>query len=573
MNARDDGGRSGPVDVLLGSVAAVSWALVGMAAVAALGLHLLDADASASLGPMTAALVVLGAGGSVTPSGDVSAFGLEGVEARTAVDFTPLGVGLTGALILGLLFLRSLRRAGAHVSVAELALRAGTVAALFVGLVGGLAWAGRDVITIDGSGLGLSQVPGLGGDGSGSGGTGIPGLGEVPGLGDLGDIPGVGGLLPDRLGDLADVQATVGFRVDIAGSLAGALLWVFGVLAVALLVSGRAPLPRGWDRAHRIVRPAASALVGVVLMAVLAGLAAATYAAIGDDHPRRIAGAALLAAPNGVWLGIPLGLFVPWDGRASGALATLLPDPLDRLLRPSGGEPLTVGGLAELDGRIWLLVVAVTVMMLYAGVLTAVRTVRADEVAADGSGPAHGSRTYRSLGAFVWRCALRLGIVTALTLPALVWLTDVSADASLSVFGIPAFGAGIELHGRAGTALLLGAVWGAGAGGAGALLAYAAGWGRRTEAAGEAATETAEPQARWAPRTEVLPLPEPAFPPMPEDAPSAGPARTDSAPGQTPGPYRPSVPYRPADPDTNPYLRLPEGESGPSAPGSQRDGR
>src|SRR3954464_11866304 len=81
-------------DVLLSAIAAVSWALIGMAGTAALGLHLLQADAAGSLRPMTAAVVALGAGGSVSPSGDVSAFGLKGAEAHTAVEITPLGVSL-----------------------------------------------------------------------------------------------------------------------------------------------------------------------------------------------------------------------------------------------------------------------------------------------------------------------------------------------------------------------------------------------------------------------------------------------------------------------------------------------
>lgn len=42
---------------------------------------------------------------------------------------------------------------------------------------------------------------------------------------------------------------------------------------------------------------------------------------------------------------------------------------------------------------------------------------------------------------------MRLGVVTALTLPLLAWLTEVSVDASLSVLGFDAFGAGIELQG------------------------------------------------------------------------------------------------------------------------------
>ncbi|MFI1399624.1 streptophobe family protein [Streptomyces sp. NPDC020681] len=492
MDASGSGDKVPWVDVVLASIAAVSWSLVGMAGAAALGLHLLGADSAGDLAPMTAAVVVLAVNGSVKPSGDVSAFGLEGAQATTAVEITPLGVGLVGALLLAYFFLRSLRRSGPYISVTELAARAGGVVVLFVATVGGLAWAGHDVITIDGKQLGLDagQVPGLGGGADGV---------EIPGLGDIGDI---GGLLPDRLGDLADAEAAVGFSVNTADSLAGALFWVLGVLVISLLASRRSPLPRAavWQAVAKAVRPAASAMVAVLLVAVLAGYAAAAYAAIGDDHPKRIAGAALLGAPNGVWLGIPLGLFVPWDGEATGELAKLLPDPLDELLAVSADEPVTVGGLAELDQRVWLLAVATAVMMLYAGVLAASRT------------PVGG------LGAagFAGRCAVRLGAVTALTLPLLVWLTDVSADASLSVLGFDAFGAGIELHGQLGMALLLGAGWGAVAGGLGALLVYAT-RGRR---------------------------PEPV------------------APVEGPGPYHPAEPYRPANADTNPYLRPPPGLHG-----------
>jgi hypothetical protein len=280
-----------------------------------------------------------------------------------------------------------------------------------------------------------------------------------------------------------------------------------------------------------MVRPAVSALVTVVLVAVVAGLAAAAYAAIGDDHPGRIAGAALLGAPNGVWLGVPVGLFVPWDGRATGELAKLLPDPLDRLLTVRTDQPVTLGRLAELDGKVWLLALAAALMMLFAGVLTAVRTplVRAGDAAAvPGRAPSvAGGHGPLGLAA---RCALRLGVVTALALPLLAWLTDVSVDASLSVFGFDAFGAGIELHGHLGKALLLGAVWGAAAGAAGALLAYAAG----------AAGRRAAPLARAAAgRAATAP---PLFPTVPHGA----------------GPYVPGRPHRPPNPDTNPYLRLPE---------------
>ncbi|TRO63405.1 streptophobe family protein [Streptomyces sp. IB201691-2A2] len=490
-------------DVLLASIAAVSWALIGMAGVAALGLHLLGADAAGSLGTMTAAVVALAAGGSVTPSGDVSAFGLEGAQADTALQITPLGVSLVGALLLSWFFLRSLRGAGVVIGPAELLARAGAVVALFVAMLGGLAWAGHDVITIDGGSLGLDSLPG----------GGLPDEVDVPGLGDI------GGLLPDRLGDLADANAEVGFTVETVPTLLGGLGWVLGVLVIALLASRRTPLPRGLTAVHRLVRPAASALVTVLLVAVLAELSAAAYAAIGDDNPKRIAGAALVGAPNGVWLGIPIGLFVPWDGSASGPLVQFLPDPLDKLLSASSDQSVSLGRLAELDSRVWLLGVAAALMMLYAGVLTAVRTPFVRE---------------RGVLGFAGRCALRLGIVTALAMPLLAWLTDVSVDASMAVLGIDAFDAGIELHGHLGMALLLGALWGVGAGTVGALLACATGAAGRHAAPlalGDAGAGEAGAPASAPPFSEVA--------------------------GES-GPYNPGMPYRPANPDTNPYLRLPD---------------
>ncbi|MFI2429724.1 streptophobe family protein [Streptomyces sp. NPDC018955] len=524
MSAATSAGAARPgtrvpwVDVVMSAVAAVSWALIGMAGTAALGLHLLDADAAGSLGPMTAAVVALGAGGSVTPSGDVSASGLSGAEAGTALEVTPLGVSLVGALLLSYFFLRSLRAAGVVVSGAELLARAGAVVGLFVAVTGGLVRSGHDVVTIDGGSLGLDDLPGVGGGGV-----------EIPGLGD------VGGLLPDRVGDLVDARAAVGFTVDTAPTLLGGLGWSAGVLLVALLASRRTPLPRGWDAVHRVVRPAVSALVTVGLVAVAAGLAAAGYAAIGDDHPRRIVGAALLGAPNGVWTGVSIGLFVPWDGQASGALLGALPHPVDDLLRAGTDRSVTLGRLAELDGRVWLLAVAAALMMLLAGVLTGVRT----PVGTEPVGPA----------GFAGRCALRLGVATALVLPLLAWLTEVSANASLSVLGFDAFGAGIELRGRLGTALLLGAVWGAGAGAVGALLARSSG----------AAGVRAAPLARGAGK-------------------AAGEWRAASAVGgagggTAAGPYEPGAPYRPPNPDTNPYLWVSRETWASRASGEPRESR
>ncbi|MGW7551106.1 streptophobe family protein [Streptomyces rimosus] len=544
-------------DVLLSAVAAVSWAFLAMAGVAALGLHLLGADSAASLGPLTAAAVVLAVGGSVTPSGDVSAFGLAGQAAESAVDIAPLGVGLVGALVLGWVFARSLRRVGATVGWGELAARTGVLAGLFVALLAFLAWAGHDSVTIDGKTLaGLGGLVGGGGGGSGGGG-GDGGLLDRlrDGLGGLGIGDGDNGGLPERIADLIGAKASVGFAVDTGASLAGGLVWVLGVLVITVLAARRAPLPRALTAAHRFVRPAASALVTVALVAVAAGLAAAGYAAIGDDHPRRVLGAALLAAPNGVWLGIPLGLFVPWHGSASGVLTRFLPDPVDRLLDGGNGARLTIGRLAELDGRVWLLPVAAVLMMLLAGVFTAVRT------------PREGARTLP----FALRCAAGLGALTALTMPLLVHLTGVSANASLSVFGFDAFGAGLELRGSVPAAFALGAVWGAVAGLVGGLLACATGAaGRRAVRLPKRAGPEPEDVRGYGQDADARPqrhghrhaAPTPGY---------GAPGYSDAA--HEPGPYTPSPVYRPPNADTNPYMRPPESREREPYPRRPESGR
>ncbi|MFD8913970.1 streptophobe family protein [Streptomyces sp. NPDC059575] len=478
-------GRSLPWgDALLSAVAGVGWAFVGMGVTAALGLHLVGADARGSLGALTAAVVALAVGGSVSPSVDMSAFGMTGGEAHVAFQATPLGVSLVGAVLLGWFFLRSLRVAGGRVSAPELLLRAGVLMTLFLAAALGLGWVGRGVVTLDGGALGLRRV-----SGGGSGGW-------------------LGGLVSDRVGDLAHAEVAIRFAVDGGGTVVGGLVWCVGVLAISLLASRRVPLPPGWGGLQRGVRPAVSAVVTVLLVAVVAGVAAAGYAAVGDDHPRRIVGAALLGTPNGAWLAVPLGLFVPWDGRASGVLRMVLPDPVGRFLTDSPGRPVTVGRLAELDGRVWLLAVAAVLLMLTAGVLTAVRT------------PV-GTRR------LALRCGVGLGVATGVALPLLVWLTGTSVNASVSVLGLDAFGTGVELRGRVGVAVLVGAVWGGVAGVLGAWVG-----GRRVVGvAGTGGDGGVGPVCGTG---------------------------LYGGQGAVGGPYSPGRPYRAPNPDTNPYLRLPE---------------
>ncbi|WFB10232.1 streptophobe family protein [Streptomyces sp. LX-29] len=549
-------------ELLLAAVAAVSWAFLAMAGVAALGLHLIGADGAGSLGPMTAAAVVLAVGGSVTPSGDVRVFGLEGAQAHTAIDLAPLGVSLLGALLLGWLFARSLRGAGPVLGGRELAARAGAVTTLFVLLLAGLVWAGDDTVTIDGSTLDLEGLGIGGGDGGSGGGSGTDGgagglLDRLPD--ELGDIAGIGGgLLPERLVDLADAQAKVGFTVDAGASLLRGTGWVLAVLLLTVLAARHTPLPRGWEGLHRTVRPAVSALCAVLALAVLAGAAAGVFAAVDDDHPRLVLGATLLGAPNGVWLGVPLGLFVPWQGTATGALVRVLPDPIDELLGADGESAITVRRLADLDDRVWLLAVGCALLMLTAGVLTAART------------PLRVPGAQRDAGVlgFAGRCALRLGLGTALALPLLVWLTEVSAGAELSVLGFDAFGAGLDLHGKVAHALPIGAAWGVAAGAVGALLARATGAAggrasafargiaaRPAEAAGAGAGSTAGGGAGAAGALGALGATGGPGGYGPMGAGGGSGARTYPDLAYGPGPYRPSPVYRPSHDETNPYLR------------------
>ncbi|WP_327152715.1 streptophobe family protein [Streptomyces yangpuensis] len=477
-------------DVFLSAVAAVGWSLIVMAGVAGLGLHLLGADAAGgSPVPMTAAVVVLAVGGTVDPSGDVSVFGVAGAGAETSLDVMPLGVSLAGALVLAGVFLRSLR-AGA--GPGETAARVVAFTTLLVATAGGLAWAGHDVVTLDGASL-----PG----------TRVPVKVEVPGIGD------VGGLLPDRVGDLIEARTRVGFSVVPGPTLLGAGVWALAVLAVALLVSRRGPA------ALARVRPAASAVVTALLVAVAAGLASAVWAAADDEHPGRVMGAALLGAPNGSWLGVLLGLFVPLRGGASGEPARLLPDPLDDLLSGSVREPVTVARLAEYDGRVWLLVLGASLLLLAAGVLAAVRT------------PGRG----------VVGCAVRLGAATGVALAVLVRLTRLSADASLAVLGVDMLDAGVELRGDVPYALLLGSAWGAVAGAAGAVLA-----GRRRPAAVPAPDPAGRPP--WPPAAGATGWPAPVDPGPPTAPYGAGRDGRDG-PGRPGGPPGWALAY--LDPDVS----------------------
>ncbi|WP_377268775.1 streptophobe family protein [Peterkaempfera sp. SMS 1(5)a] len=422
---------------------AVSWAFVAMAGVAALGLHLLGADAYAGLGPMTAAVVALGTGGSITPTGSAGIFGAGGIAGTdTTLSVMPLGVAFTGAAVLGWLFVRPLRRRPV-LELPDLAVRAGSAVVCFLAVLGLLSWTGEDTTTLD-----LTGLTGAGGSGSGGGGSDGGGLGGLLDPGKLGGI----------LGGIAQPKATIGFSVQTGATLLAGLVWVLVVLALALAVSRRTPLPRGWEALHRTVRPVASALWTVLLGAVVVGAVTAVVLPLTEgSSPATAAGGALLGTPNGIGLAMPVALGVPVTAQATGALVNVLPAPIDQLVKAGTVQDVTVPRLMQLDGSLWVLPVAIGLMLLLAGVLAAVRTPK--------SAAPRPSAVRGAAGA-----ALRLGVGLAVLLPCGLALSEVTVNASLSVLGFDAVGAKASLAGNLALAVVYGLLWGAVAGFAGWLL-------------------------------------------------------------------------------------------------------
>ncbi len=229
-----------------------------MGAVAALGLWAAGATdlPEGSFAPVLAAVLVLAVGGTVRLSGDAG--GLAGTEGGLTV--IPLSVTLVGALLTGWCFLRPLRRRTV-VGAPGLAGWAARVAVLWLLAVLGLALGARHTFEIS-----------------------------------LGDD-----LLGD-LGELFGITPVVGFAADVLPTVLIGLVWLAGVLVVALLVSRGAPLPAGLMRFQASARPAARAAVLLLLASVgVALVVALVVAGTRGIRPRR--------SPSCCW-GCPT-----WPGR------------------------------------------------------------------------------------------------------------------------------------------------------------------------------------------------------------------------------------------------------------------
>ncbi|MER8007637.1 streptophobe family protein [Streptomyces sp. NPDC094149] len=398
--------RHGWVQALVAVLAAV----LAMGVVAALGLWAAGAtDLPEGAFPrVVAATVVTAVGGTVELSGDAGS--LAGADAGLTV--IPLSVTLVGALVLAAGFLRPLR----HRAVAgapELAGWAGRVAVLWLLALLGLALGARHTFTLS---LGDSTI--------------------------------------SDIGDLFGVSPKVGFTTDVPLTVLFGLLWLAGVLVLALLVSRGAPLPGRLLRFQESVRPAAYAMVALLLAYVALGVVIGVVVAVTRGHRAETLAVILLGMPNLAWLALTLGLGVTWNGRVQGPFGLPMPHVLDEVLRTKEVSALNLSTLADHDGRVWWLLVVDAVLLLAAAFVLAARS------------PARMR---------AWQHALHMAVALALTVLMICLVGRISAHFGLSVLGIGDLGGGLAgkvfLRPEVWSALGLALLWGLVTGFLGALLA------------------------------------------------------------------------------------------------------
>ncbi|MFG2874323.1 streptophobe family protein [Streptomyces sp. NPDC048337] len=391
------------------ALVAVVAAFAVMTAVAAAGLAFAGAgDLPGGAFPhVVAAVVVMAAGGSVELSGDAGFL----AEADASLSVLPLSVSLAGALTAGYCFLRPLHNR-AVARPRELLSRAAPLVLLWL-------------LALTGAALLARQSFGLLTDDS----------------------------LLGQIGELLDSGPTVGFRADLPATLLFGLLWILGLLLVSLLVSRRAPLPAGLVRFHAAVRPAAFATTLLLLAYVVLGLGVGLVVAATQGHGARTLAMLLLGLPNLAWLALTLGFGGAWEGRVEGPFGLPIPQLLDDALRGSDLSTVDVASLARQDSRAWWLVAVAAVLLLGAGVLTAVRS------------PAH---------VRPWQHALHLGVALALATLTVCLLARCQAQFGLSLLGIgdvESLGGAVRLTPVLWRTVGLALLWGAVAGFLGALLA------------------------------------------------------------------------------------------------------
>lgn len=382
--------------------------LIAMGAVAALGLWAAGAaDLPDRAFPrVVVATVVTAVGGSVELSGDAGVL----AETHAGITVIPLSVTLAGTFAVATGFLRPLRHravAGAR----ELAGWAARIAVLWLAALVGLALGARQTFTVDlGNGV----------------------LGALSGL--------------------FNASPTVGFTARVPLTVVFGLLWLAGVLVLALLVAPGAPLPARLLRSRTAVRPAAYAMVVLLMACVAVGLVVALVTAATRGHPAETFALVLLGLPNLTWLAFTIGLGATWNGRVDGPFGLPVPHLLDEVLRTPDVSTLNLSTLAGHDGRAWWLVVVDAVLLTAAAFLMAARS------------PAR-ART--------WEHALRMAVALVLTVLTICLVGRVSAHYGLSLLGVGDVGGGLSgellLRPRLWSALGLAVLWGLATGFLGAL--------------------------------------------------------------------------------------------------------
>ncbi|MEW2166798.1 streptophobe family protein [Streptomyces sp. NPDC007084] len=375
----------------LQALVAVLAALIAMAVVAALGLWASGATGlpDNAYPRVVAVTVVTAVGGTIGFTGDAGAI----ADTKAGLTVVPLSVTLVGALVLAAGFLRPLRHR-AVAGTAELAGWAGRIAVLWVLALVGLALAARQDFSVS--------------------------LGD----GTIGAI-----------GDLFGATPKVGFKADAGPTIGFGLLWLAGVFVIALLVSRGAPLPARLLRFQESVRPAAYAMVALLLACVGIGVIVGLVVAATRGHVPETFAVLLLGLPNLVWLAFTIGLGATWNGRVDGPFGLPMPRLLDEVLRTPDVSTLNLNSLAEHDGRVWWLVVVDAVLLLGAAFLMAARS------------PA---RTR------AWQHAVHMAVALALTVLVICLLGRLSAHYGLSILGLGDIGGGLN-----GEILLKPRVWGA----------------------------------------------------------------------------------------------------------------
>ncbi|MGV9890477.1 streptophobe family protein [Streptomyces sp. NPDC003395] len=353
--------------------------LVVMGVTAALGLWAAGAADLPDGGfwRVVAATLVTAVGGSVEVTGSAGSL----ADTGAGVTVMPLSVTLVGALVVAWGFLRPLRHR-AVAGGAELAGWAGRIALLWLPALLGLAFAARHTFAIP--------------------------IGNET-LSDLGEIFGI--------------RPEVGFTTDVPLTVLFGLLWLAGVLALALLVARGAPLPPRAVRFADSVRPAAYAMVALLLASVALGAVAGLVVAATRGHAAETFAVILLGLPNVVWLAFTLGLGATWHGRVDGPFGLPMPHVLDEVLRTPDVSTLNLRTLAEHDGRVWWLVVVVAVLLLGAAFVMAVRS------------PAR---------VRPWQHAVHLAIALALTVLMICLVGRISAHYGLSLLGVGDLGGGLS---------------------------------------------------------------------------------------------------------------------------------